>query len=72
MKIVIETTTNGYILTTEPGEKEEREVFEDTTEDEACFTRLAVRLSEILVRSHNKYGEDNINISWDKKGRKAE
>lgn len=74
IKVIIETTANGYILRNESREEDETEVevFEETEGEEECFTRLAVRLSEILVRTYDKFGANNIRISWDRKGHKVE
>lgn len=68
MKVTIETIKNGYILRI----GNETEVFEESDSEEECFSHLATRLSEFFVKPYDKFGSDNIRISWDRPGHKVE
>lgn len=72
MRYIIDTADNGFILiypAQNGGEKEMR-VYEG--EDEEAFSNMVEELSHALVKPHDRFGCENINISWDKKGRKAD
>jgi hypothetical protein len=83
MKIQVEDTTNGYIITNfvwestdEHGNKiidEEREVVETEFDDKKeSLSKILYIIAGYLGYINNKYGEDNLNIQFNKKGSKSE
>jgi len=83
MKFKIEKVEDGFIITnyiwedtTENGTpiiKEYKKVIEtgDMDEKEELKTVL-FRVADLLGYMYNKYGEENLNITFDKKGHKLE
>lgn len=77
MKIEIEQINNGYILSWQvEAEKNvfrtEKEVIEDNDDDEKkVMTILLHKISNYFGLSYDKWGKENLRISWDKKGRKV-
>lgn len=92
MKLTIEQTNNGYILSwqeeglerrpslsaiseTYPETlvfREQKEVIEGDEEDNKVIEKLLYRVAEFFGAPYEKYGENNLNISWNKKGHKLE
>lgn len=81
MKITIQTTENGYILTDSEGDMhtiEERLTRDDVerfkTEDERklAFSRLVEMLAEELGFFYDKFDEGNMRVVWAVKGHKVE
>ena len=78
--IKIEQTENGYILTTwtwkdtdEQGNKlfeEHKEVFEEIDSDKETLKRMLEKIAEWTGYEYDKFGNENINIKFDKKGYK--
>lgn len=75
----IAQTDNGYILqdyfwedSTEDGKKiigSNTHVFEDKGSDEKeSLKELLLKVSEILGYNYDRYGEENLNITFDGKG----
>lgn len=94
MKLTIEQTNNGFILSWEEEvivnesalstidfsinpkethtEKEVIEGDESDGGDKEAIERLLYRVAEFFGIQYEKYGENNLNISWNKKGHKLE
>lgn len=82
MKIQIESIENGYIISYYEDEEdangnlvkeEKREVFEelDVFEGEnETMVRLLTRVADFFGVTYDKYKENNLNITFDKKGHK--
>lgn len=73
-KITIKKVNNGYIVEGPGGDMKEISVIEEISDDdekEAC-KRLLEFVAEHFGFMHDKFAEDNLRISWDKKGRKIE
>jgi hypothetical protein len=82
-EIIVEKTSNGYILKNkylyEVNDKgveiylTETEVIEEQESDEKeCLKRLLERVAETLGFVYDKYGKENISITFDRKGSKVE
>lgn len=71
-KYIIERAENGFVLTSPTNEDGSRDIYVFEGEDDDAFVKLATQLSYIFVKDHNKFGSDNIKITWDGKGRKVE
>ena len=80
MKITIETMDNGYIVRNEYPQNDDEamvtggavfqeDACEQTNERQAVIEMLT-HVAELLGFTYDKYKEDNINISFDKKGHK--
>lgn len=80
-QIEITTVEDGFIIkhyswegTTESGEKtykEDVEVIEEEDERKA-LKRLLEKIAELCGYTYNKYGKENLRISFDKKGHKID
>jgi hypothetical protein len=68
--ITIKEVENGYILKWEFSDSDETHVFEGDNKE--TFIKLAEKLWDILGDGYNRFGIENINITFDKKGYKAE
>ena len=75
-ELKIEKIENGYVLSheeeIEDGKfKTTKEVVEERGEDEKeAMTRLLEGVAEYFGIQHDKFAADNLNIAWNKKGRK--
>lgn len=78
MELKIRQIENGYIvkysIEIEEGKFQEcEEVFEDNDMDEdECLSKLLYYVGDYFGRSYDKYGKDNLNINFNKKGHKLE
>ena len=69
-------TTNGYILESEYNESETKvvksyDVIEDINNDDRIdLARLLIKVAEHFGYKYEKYGKENINITFDKPGHK--
>jgi hypothetical protein len=76
--ISIEEVDNGYIVTRHNYNKEERtvdpEIFvvEDTDYDNEALKKVLLQVAELLGCTYDRWGSENINITFDQKGHKAE
>lgn len=84
-KIEIKKVGNGYVIksffwhdTSERGDmiiREEVEVIEEEAGEEAeneSLKRLLERIAELTGYQYDKFGKENLNITFDKKGHKVE
>lgn len=82
MKIEIEEIENGYILSWEEEWGDEGkmhrvkhviEVKEDCSDESyrEALTEVFLFLAEQFGETYDKYGEENLNIKWNKKGSKV-
>ena len=83
-KITIQTALNGYIVThhyfdevDEDGKekyKDEVEIFESKDEENNndALVKTLYFVAELLGIQHDKYSSNNLNIAFDKKGRKVD
>lgn len=74
--IIIEKAGNGFILRwveqmDDDFQREEAEVIEDVDEERKALTSLLERIAEWAGYNYDKYGKENLSISWDKKGHKV-
>ncbi len=75
-ELKIEKIENGYVLShneeIEDGKfKTIKEVVEEKGDDEReTMTRLLERVAEYFGIQYDKFAADNLNITWNKKGRK--
>ena len=67
-RLRLEKTTNGYIVMDGP----DTELIEDTGDEKDCISRLLYRVAEWAGCDYQKYGSENLNITFDKKGHKLE
>lgn len=79
MKITIQETDNGFILTgPSPADgNRARHVFggADTSDDSSMKENLKLcflEAAELLGYGYDRWGSENLNISWDKRGHKLE
>lgn len=82
--IIIKKVENGYILQTFTWEdtqennkvyREEVEVIEeegDINSDKKALGRVLDKIAEWAGFHYDKYGKENLRISWDKKGHKLD
>ena len=76
-EIKIKRVCNGYILEWEEQETDtlilkQSEIIEDGNCDKATMTRLLEYISEYFGNFNDKYGSENLEIKWNKKGYKVE
>ena len=76
-KIEIEKIDNGYILLWKEELEDgtfriEKEVIEESDTEKKTISRLLYRIAEFFGDSYDKYGKENLRISWNKKGRKID
>jgi len=75
-ELKIEKIENGYVLSHKEEIEDDRfeikkEVIEENGDDEKeTMTRLLERVAEYFGIRDDKYAKDNLNINWNKKGRK--
>jgi hypothetical protein len=74
-EIKIEKIENGFILSHEEEIEEDvprvmKEVIEEGDDEKETMTRLLERVAEYFGIQHDKFAKDNLNITWNKKGRK--
>lgn len=74
MKIEIESVSNGYVLSWQEEVEDgviitEKEVIMDNDEKES-MSALLHRISDYFGLSYDKWGEENLRVSWDEKGHK--
>jgi len=76
-ELKIDKIENGFILSRKEEIDENKfeivkeVIAEGCNEDEKeTMTRLLERIAEYFGIQHDKYAEDNLNIAWNKKGRK--
>ena len=67
MIIKIKTISNGYLLIDSEGETT---AFTEGSQEEAFASMVAVLWQDWIGEPYNKYGENNIRITFDKKGHK--
>ena len=77
LELRISTANNGFILYSKVETEdnvwvEEMEVVEETNDEHDLFRRMLEKVAEYFGITYNKYGHDNINITFDKKGCKVE
>lgn len=76
----IQESSNGFILTWQEENEEDYEineyqtvVIEDKRDDKnECIGELLYFVAEYFGVDYNKYGSDNLNIEFNKKGNKVE
>lgn len=69
-KYIIEEAENGFYLRVQPSDSDDMVyVFEGAEEG---FINLVKELSNQIIKPYDKFGTDNINISFDGKGHKVE
>lgn len=79
-KITIKQANNGFIIEHEEDwstedKKDiriEKEVIEDNDDDNESMKNLLIKVAEHFGVSYDKWGEENINITFDRKGYKLE
>lgn len=74
-ELKIEKINNGFILSYEAESDEDkieivREVIEECDDENETMTRLLERVGEYFGSHYDKYAENNLNITWNKKGHK--
>lgn len=69
MTIKIKTITNGFLLTDSSGEAT---AFTVGTEQETFIKLVETLWHDYFGESYNKYGTDNIEITFKKKGHKLQ
>jgi hypothetical protein len=78
---IIRTKGNGYIVVDtyleeiDEGNKiysQDIDLIEDTGDDKDALKRLLESVAEKCGFSYDKYGKENLNITFDKKGHKVE
>uniref|UniRef100_A0A6M3LKA8 Uncharacterized protein n=1 Tax=viral metagenome TaxID=1070528 RepID=A0A6M3LKA8_9ZZZZ len=67
----------GYVLVSEYWETDDRKEtdyipIEDVNGEDDCMKRLLEAVAEHFGYSYNKYGKNNINVTFDKLGHKVE
>lgn len=77
MELYIKTANNGYSITGEYKDndgnyEEEPYVIQEEEDDKQTTTKLLLLIAELIGHSYNKFEEDNLNITWDKKGHKLD
>lgn len=75
-EILISKAENGFILNYteehEDGSTQVHEVIEDNDNEKEAMEKLLYRLADYFGMHNDRYAKDNLNITWDKKGDKAE
>ena len=80
LQLRIKEVSNGFILEwkedwSEEDDKvikQEYEVIEETVSEKETMTRLLHRVAIYFGIDDDRYGNENLRISWDKEGRKYE
>jgi len=67
-EITIKTAFNGYILIN----GEETILIEDKDDEKQAFIDLVMELSEQLGFSYDKFKDDNLEVSFSRKGHKLD
>jgi len=72
----IDRITNGYILSWDEEVKEgvfetQKEVIEDRDTDKETMSALFEWIAEHFGIGYDKWGKENLRISWDKEGHKV-
>ena len=78
MKLEIEKISNGFLLSWEEeiedrvfrNEKETIEETDNPNGEKEAMTKLLYRISDYFGVSYDKWKENNLKISWNKKGSK--
>lgn len=73
----IQTIENGYLIKhweeDDDGEEEEIiEAVEETDDEDETIIKLLYRIAEILGIKYDKFGTNNLNINFNKKGYKVD
>lgn len=77
-ELKIEKIENGFILSHKEEIEENNVVLvkevleEDDNGEKETMTRLLERVSDYFGVKNNKFAEDNLKITWDKKGHKID
>ena len=74
-KIEIEKINNGYIISWEEEFADgtyNTQVFETKDSDKDTLTELFYFIAEHFGAHYDKFGSENLNIKWNKKGTKCE
>ncbi|HCP08534.1 MAG TPA: hypothetical protein DIT25_01915 [Candidatus Moranbacteria bacterium] len=74
-EIKIEKIENGFILSHKEEANEgapeiTKEVIEEGDDEKETMKRLLERVAEYFGIRYDKFAEDNLSITWNKKGRK--
>ena len=74
-ELKIEKINNGFILSYETESDDNKieiikEVIEESNDENEAMTQLLERVAEYFGSHYDKYAENNLNITWDKKGHK--
>jgi hypothetical protein len=74
-ELKIEKIVNGFILSREEEREENKaevvkETIEEGDDERETMTRLLERVSGYFGIHYDKYAKNNLNITWNKKGRK--
>lgn len=74
---IIERVENGFMLTDrheyEDGSSDESiTVLEEGDNEDETMVKLLLKVAESVGYNEDKYGSENINITFDRKGRKVE
>jgi hypothetical protein len=75
MELKIEKVKNGYILSHDDEIEENKfetvkEIIEECEDEKETIGRLLERIADFYGVKYDKFAEDNLNISWNKKGHK--
>jgi len=73
----ISEANNGYVLSYDIEQDEnvwteEIEVVEEIDDENDLFRRLLEKVAEYFGMEYNKWGSENVNITFDRKGHKVE
>lgn len=67
-----EMDTKIYAVTENDITTEEDDMYKTRDEAKVCTGKLLYKLSELLGFDYDKFSEENLNITWNKKGHKVE
>ena len=70
MKIIIKDADNGYIIETIYEEQKDVFVIEDNDDEQELTKRLLEKIAELTGVTYDKWGKNNLNITFDKEGHK--
>ena len=64
--------TEVYAITEDYTNESEEERFATTDETKICIGRLLDKINDLVGVQYDKYGKENLNITWDKTGHKTD
>ncbi|MBI4599780.1 hypothetical protein HY732_02565 [Candidatus Uhrbacteria bacterium] len=73
IKLTIEEVENGYILSSRDSDGEEwkKLVLSDPSDDREGLKELLAEVANYFGERYDKFGSENLNITFDRKGHKA-